>query len=66
MTGTGPPGTRVIFLAGHSQNRLNRGYVSQAGYCLNKIMKSIRRIYPPNFARCVLESQTMSGIIFYH
>lgn len=66
MTGTGPPGTRAIFLAGHSQNRSNSGYVSQVGYCLNQNMKSIRRIFPPNFARCVVESQTMSRIIFYH
>ena len=47
MTGTGPPGTRAIFLAVHSQNRSNSGYVSQAGYCLNQNYE----INPQNFPR---------------
>ena len=60
MTGTGPPGTRAIFLAGHSQNRSNSGYVSQAGYCLNQNYEINPQNFPPEFcAMCTLESDNV-------
>jgi len=39
MTGNGQPGMRAIFLAGHTQNKLNSGHVLQAVGYLDHHMK---------------------------